>query len=43
MLISINKRCMQKGGAMRIAGLRGMAEELFKLTRLDLVFDIVKK
>jgi anti-sigma B factor antagonist len=42
MLISINKRCMQKGGKIRIMELRGMAEELFKLTRLDLVFDIVK-
>jgi anti-sigma B factor antagonist len=43
MLISINKRCMQKGGKIRITELRGVAEELFKLTRLDLVFDIVKK
>ncbi len=39
-LISIHKRTLQKGGRMTIHGLRGMVEELFKLTRLDLVFNI---
>jgi len=39
-LISIHKRCLQKGGKMTITGLRGMVEELFKLTRLDLVFNV---
>jgi anti-sigma B factor antagonist len=39
-LISIHKRCLQKGGRMTITGLRGMVEELFKLTRLDLVFNV---
>ncbi|MGI6251919.1 MAG: STAS domain-containing protein [Synergistaceae bacterium] len=39
-LISIHKRCLQKGGRMVITGLRGMVEELFKLTRLDLVFNV---
>ncbi len=37
MLISIHKHCLQKGGKMTIMGLKGMVEELFKLTRLDLV------
>jgi anti-sigma B factor antagonist len=39
-LISIHKRCLQNGGRMTITGLRGMVDELFKLTRLDLVFNI---
>ena len=39
-LISIHKRCIQKGGKMVISGLRGMVDDLFKLTRLDLVFNI---
>jgi len=39
-LISLHKRCLQKGGRMVITGLRGMVEELFKLTRLDLVFNV---
>ena len=39
-LFSIHKRCLQKGGKMTITGLRGMVEELFKLTRLDLVFNV---
>ncbi len=39
-LISIHKRCLQKGGKMSVTGLRGMVEELFKLTRLDLVFEV---
>lgn len=34
-LISIHKRCLQKGGKMVVTGLRGMVEELFRLTRLD--------
>ena len=41
-LISIHKRCLQKGGRMTVTGLRGMVKELFKLTRLDLVFDVAK-
>jgi anti-sigma B factor antagonist len=43
MLISIHKRCMQKGGRVKITELRGVVADLFKLTRLDLVFDMVKK
>ena len=39
-LISIHKRCLQKGGKMVVTGLRGMVEELFRLTRLDLVFNV---
>lgn len=39
-LISIHKRCLQKGGRMTVTGLKGMVEELFKLTRLDLVFNV---
>ena len=42
-LISIHKRCLQKGGKMVITGLRGMVEELFKLTRLDLVFNVSRQ
>ena len=39
-LISIHKRCIQKGGKMIVTGLRGMVDDLFKLTRLGLVFNI---
>ena len=42
-LISIHKKCLQKGGKMVIRGLRGMVEELFKLTRLDLVFNVSRR
>jgi len=42
-LISIHKRCLQKGGKMVITGLRGMVEELFRLTRLDLVFNVAQQ
>ncbi len=42
-LISIHKRCIQKGGKMIVTGLRGMVDDLFKLTRLDLVFNIEQK
>ncbi|NLD95934.1 MAG: STAS domain-containing protein [Synergistaceae bacterium] len=37
-LLAIHKRCLQRGGKMTITGLKGMVDELFKLTRLDLVF-----
>lgn len=39
-LISVNKRCLQKGGGVTITGLKGMVGELFRLTRLDLVFKV---
>ncbi|MFE8695884.1 STAS domain-containing protein [Cytobacillus sp. FJAT-53684] len=39
-LIAIQKRCIQKGGSVKIHGLRGNIKELFELTRLNKVFDI---
>ena len=42
-LISIHKRCLEKGGKMVVSGLRGMVDDLFKLTRLDLVFNIERE
>ena len=40
-LISIHKRCLQKGGGMKITGLRGMVKELFHLAKLDTFFTII--
>lgn len=39
-LIAIHKRCVQKGGTVKIKGLKGNIKELFELTRLTKVFDI---
>lgn len=39
-LIAIHKRCMQKGGSVKIKGLKGNIRELFELTRLTKVFEI---
>lgn len=39
-LIAIHKRCIQKGGSLKIKGIRGNVKELFELTRLNKVFEI---
>lgn len=39
-LIAIHKRCVQKGGSVKLKGLKGNIKELFELTRLTKVFDI---
>lgn len=39
-LIAIHKRCIQKGGSVKIKGLKGKIKELFELTRLTKVFEI---
>lgn len=39
-LIAIHKRCLQKGGSVKIKGIRGNVKELFELTRLNKVFEI---
>lgn len=39
-LISIHKRCVQRGGGVTIRGLHGTVQELFELTRLTKVFTI---
>lgn len=38
--IAIQKRCMQKGGSVKVKGLKGNIKELFELTRLTKVFEI---
>lgn len=40
-LIAIHKRCTQKNGSVKIKGLKGNIKELFELTRLTKVFEIV--
>jgi anti-sigma B factor antagonist len=41
-LVSIRKRCLQKGGEMTVAGMRDSVKELFEISRLDLVFKTQK-
>lgn len=41
-LVSIYKKCAEKGGSIRLKALRPEVEKLFKLTRLDRVFEIYK-
>ena len=40
-LIAIHKRCVKKNGAVKIKGLQGDVKELFELTRLNKVFEII--
>ena len=40
-LVSINKRAMEKGGNVKIKGLQGIVKDLFELTRLNKVFEII--
>jgi anti-sigma B factor antagonist len=39
-LLTMHKRCLQHGGRLTITGLRGMVEEMFRITCLDLMFNI---
>lgn len=40
-LVAVQKRALQKGGGVTIKGLKGVVKEVFELTRLTKVFDIV--
>lgn len=40
-LVAIQKRALQKGGGVRIKGVQGLVKEVFELTRLTKVFEIV--
>jgi len=39
-LVSIYKKCVEKGGSVKLKSLKPDVEKLFKLTRLDKVFEI---
>ena len=39
-LVSIYKKCVEKGGSIKLKTLKPDIEKLFKLTRLDKVFEI---
>jgi anti-sigma B factor antagonist len=39
-LVSIYKKCTEKGGSVKLKSLKPEVEKLFKLTRLDKVFEI---
>ena len=39
-LVSIYKKCSEKGGSVKLKSLKPDVEKLFKLTRLDKVFEI---
>jgi len=39
-LVSIYKKCISKGGSIQLKSLKPEVEKLFKLTRLDKVFEI---
>lgn len=39
-LVSIYKKCVEKGGSVKLKALKPEVEKLFKLTRLDRVFEI---
>ncbi|GKX67611.1 STAS domain-containing protein [Inconstantimicrobium mannanitabidum] len=39
-LVSIYKKCVEKGGSIKLKSLKPEVEKLFKLTRLDKVFEI---
>jgi anti-sigma B factor antagonist len=39
-LVSIYKKCAEKGGSVKLKTLKPEVEKLFKLTRLDKVFEI---
>ena len=40
MLVTLQKRAVQRGGGLVITGLSGLVKELFTLTRVDRIFDI---
>ncbi|MFT8349339.1 STAS domain-containing protein [Clostridium saccharoperbutylacetonicum] len=39
-LVAIYKKCVEKGGTIKLKALKPEVEKLFKLTRLDKVFEI---
>lgn len=39
-LVSVYKKCAEKGGSVKLESLKPDVEKLFKLTRLDKVFEI---
>ena len=39
-LVSIYKKCIEQGGSIKLKSLKPEVEKLFKLTRLDKVFEI---
>lgn len=39
-LVSIYKKCAEKGGSIKLKSLNPEVEKLFKLTRLDKIFEI---
>lgn len=39
-LVSIYKKCIEKSGSIKLKSLKPEVEKLFKLTRLDKVFEI---
>ena len=39
-LVSIYKKCVEKNGSLKLKSLKPEVDKLFKLTRLDRVFDI---
>jgi len=42
MLIGLNKRVVQRKGEIKLAGINNDVMEVFKITKLDTVFDIYK-
>lgn len=40
-LVSIYKKCAEKGGSVKLKALKPEVEKLFKLTRLDRVFEVI--
>ncbi|WP_270563094.1 STAS domain-containing protein [Clostridium beijerinckii] len=39
-LVAVYKKCAEKNGSIKLKGLKPEVEKLFKLTRLDKVFEI---
>jgi anti-sigma B factor antagonist len=40
-LVALQKRALERHGALQIHGLTGVVQELFELTRLNKIFEIV--
>lgn len=40
-LVAIHKRAIERGGGIVVRGLQGAVKELFQLTRLNKVFEII--
>ena len=41
-LVAIQKRVLKYGGSVIIKGLKGLVKDLFEMTRLNKVFDIIE-